>query len=145
MCIIPTSSPLFQKLGNINSILIPLTFICFFPSIHSFSFLYLNQSVEKCFISPNRLHIKSHFSNLEPESILSSKAHFFTCVATEVYKIFNNIFTSKPFLMQVQFYGAFGWWRKLFIAIHWETSQWWWQCFNFQGFSFCHRNRFAKW
>lgn len=73
--------------------LIPPTFICFsFLSFHSFRSVCGKFYIY--FISTNRLHIKSHFSNLNPESILSSKAHSSTCVATaKVYKIFNSSFT----------------------------------------------------
>lgn len=85
---------LVSKLENIYKFqLIPPTFICFSFLFHSFRrsmcgkfYIY--------FISTNRLHIKSHFSYLNLEYILSSKAHSSTCVATvKVYKIFNRSFT----------------------------------------------------
>lgn len=95
--------------------MIPLTFICF--SILFVSFCSVRCVENLFFISTNRLHIKSHFSNLKLGSILSPKAHF-SHVATEVYKIFNAIFTFT--LMQVQFNFASV--KKRFFQV--AASEW---------------------
>lgn len=102
-CVSFGALPLVAKLENKFPFDPSDVYLLFRFSFFSFSFC---SYCGKYFIPPNRLHIKSHFSNLKPESILSSKAHFSHVATGWIYKIFNSIFTSQPHLMPLLQFDA---------------------------------------